>query len=475
MGTRKLTTRPMGYAITKLFKDAYATYREHMYKVEVVETGEQIILQWEEYNKMKQRLELLDPTTFTGLALPSFDEPKTKNQELTYFQEFIKKMRINEIEKVIARLSPELESFMCDKCYNFIRSTSYIKGINQFKFLCNECGSNLFQAPVLVRNQKIKNDRDQEREDRKNKPAVLYIKATSKQCPHCGEDDWLGLMIRDPEQPMGSLYWVCKKCRKPIEQYQVFKQWGGGYRPQEPTENLTKGITVALANVEDSTLNPLFFEGFLNKDYCDGVYYSNDIRVSQVTWGYKLGQYENVKYKSFPNHAYYGRQLTTQGVIVRLKPEVYEECLKKLKEVYEQDPELYEEFVGEDIKNENSEMRKMQLKRWVLHTLKHALLVFMPIITGLPNQEFSGSYDLDKNQVIIYDNQEGGIGGCKKLWDDPDNFMNLLDLITTHVGGCDCRNKCPKCILLDTCGEVNQALNRHLLSPIFNNLDTTYD
>ena len=474
MGTSKTNSRPMGYAISKLFKDAYATYREHMYKVDLIETGEPIILTWEAYNKMKNRLRLLDPETFTGLALPSFEEPKTENQKLTYVQDFISKVRINEIEKVVARLTPELESFMCDNCNNFVRGTSFVNGVSQFKFLCKECGGNLSQAPILVRRADKKNSEDQEREDRKNKPIVLYIKASKKSCPHCGVEDWLGLTIRDPEQPMGSLYWICKHCKKYVEQYQVFKQWGGGYRPQEPTENLTKGITVSLANVEDVTLKPLIFEGFLNKNACEGVFYSDDIAVSQVTWGYKLGQYDNVRYKTFPNHAYYGRKLRTQGIVVRLKPEVYEECLKYLKELYKEDSELYKEFMR-DIENEDPEMSQMQLKRWILHTLKHALLVFMPIITGLPNQEFSGSYDLEKNQVIIYDNQEGGIGGCKKLWDDSNNFIDLLDLLTETIEKCDCRNKCPKCILLDTCGEVNQALNRHLLVPIFKSLDTFYD
>ncbi len=474
MATSKRNSRPMGYAISKLFKNAYATYREHMYRVDLIETGGSIILPWEAYGKMKGRLRLLDPETFYGLALPSFDEPKTESQKVDYMQEFISKVRINEIEKVVARLTPELESFMCDNCNNFVRGTSSIRGISQFKFICKECGGNLSQAPILVRRADNKDKRSQERENRKNKPIVLYIKASKKNCPHCGVEDWLGLTIRDPEQPMGSLYWICKHCKEFIEQYQVFKQWGGGYRPQEPTENLTKGITISLANVEDSTLKPLSFEGFLNKDFCDGVFYSNDIAVSQVTWGYKLGQYENVRYKTFPNHAYYGRKLTTQGVVIRLNPKVYEECLNYLRELYKEDSDLYEEFMR-DIENEDTEMREMQLKRWVLHTLKHALLVFMPIITGLPNQEFSGSYDLEKNQVIIYDNREGGIGGCKKLWDDPNNFVDLLDLLTETVEKCDCRNKCPKCIFLDTCGEVNQALNRHLLSPIFNNLDTFYN
>lgn len=466
MGTSKKDSRPMGYAISKLFMNAYATYKEHMYKVEVIDKGEPIILDWDSYDKMKQRIKLLDPEAFAGLnmALPEFKKPVTDYEKNKYILEFIKEVQISEMRGVIAKLAPELESFICDNCNNFIRGVGFVRGINQFRFMCPTCGGSLSQAPVLVKN------RDKNKEDRRNVPMVNYIRANKKKCPHCQTEDWLGLTVRDPEQPMGSLHWICKHCKGIVGPLETFKY---GYKPQEPTENLTKGVTVSLANVEDSTLREVKFEGFLNRKLCEGVFYSDEIHVSQVTWGYKLGQYENSLYKTFPNNSYYGRQVETQGIIVKLNPLIYTECLAYLRELYKENPELYEEFM-QDIESEEPGLRDIQLKRWVLHTLKHSLLVFMPIITGLPNQEFSGSYDLEKNQVIIYDNQEGGIGGCKKLCDDPNNFLDLLDLLTETLEKCDCRNKCPKCILLDTCGEVNQALNRHLLAPIFN-LDTFYN
>jgi len=458
MATSKKDNRPIGYAISKLFKNAYATYRENMYKVETIEKGEPILLDWITYHRMKQRLRLLDPETFTGLALPSFQEPKTDQEKLKYALEFIKKVQISEMQKAIARLTPELESFMCDNCNNFLRGISFVKGVNHFKFLCPKCGQHLSQAPLLIRSRKIK-------EDRRNTPIVTYLRANKKKCPSCGIEDWLGLVITDPEQPMGSLKWICKHCNNIVGPLETFKF---GYKPQEPTENLTKGITVSLAHVESSTLNPIEVKDFLNKKMCKGIFYSEKVVVSQVTWGYKLGQYENIRYKT------YGRQFNTEGLIFELNPEVYQASLEYLKKLYVEDEELYNRFL-KDIENTDPEMKEMQLKRWVLHTLKHALLMYLPIITGLPHREFGGSYDLDNNRVIIYDNQEGGIGGCQKLWNDSNTLMDLLDLITGSIEGCDCRSKCPRCILLDTCGEVNQALNRHLLVPLFEDIETFYD
>src|SRR3989344_138462 len=464
MGTSKKDSKSMGYAISKLFENSYATYRENMYKVDHIVKGDPVTLDWNTYERMKQRLRLLDPQTFAGMCLPKFEEPKTDRAKMEYFLEFIKRVQINEMDKVVANLSPELESFMCDNCNNFIRGVTFIKGVNKFKFLCPNCNQPLSQAPLLIRSRKPK-------EDRRNTPMVTYIRANKKVCPSCGNEDLLGLMITDPEQPMGSLKWVCKHCSSIVAPLETFKY---GYKPQEPTENLTKGITVSLANAEDSTLKKIELNGFLKRDKYKGIFYSDQVDVYQVTWGYKLGQYENIRIKNFPNNSYYGRHFSTQGIILELDPSIYQDALDNIQELYKEDKELYDKFLT-DIEHDDPEMRTLQLKRWVLHTLKHMLLMYLPVITGLPHQEFGGSYDLDKNRVIIYDNQENGIGGCQKLWKDKKNLTDLFDLITETIERCDCRNKCPKCVLLDTCGEVNQALNRHLLVPLFEDVDTFYD
>src|SRR3989344_5995579 len=147
MATRREDTRPMNYAISKLFKNAYATFRENMYKVETIEPGKPIDIDWETYNRMKQRLRLLDLKTFDGLALPSFNKPKTDGELAKYYREFYSKVRINEITKVIANLTPELEIFICDNCHKFFKGINYIKGISRFVFDCDNCGGILSQAP----------------------------------------------------------------------------------------------------------------------------------------------------------------------------------------------------------------------------------------------------------------------------------------------------------------------------------------
>lgn len=455
------SSRNMGYAVSKLFMNAFATYRDNIYKVELIEAGKAIVLEWDVYEKMKQRLKLLDP--YSTWMLPSFKKPNSDSEKYEYTLEFIENINLREFSRVQCRLSEELQVFICPNCHNLFIGTRHIEGQQKFIFSCNICHSTLNQAPILIRSKKSE-------ESREHHQLIKRISARKGICnnPICksyNKEEWLGLDIRDPEQPMASLEWVCKECERRIMPFESFKF---GYRPQEPSENLTKGITVSSAKDYDS--KEMKNIPFINKEMIKNISFSNDVKVWQVTWGYKLGQYENVQYKAFPNNEYYGRKMNTQGISFTLNPKVFETAKNYLKKLYAEDPEYFKEF-EDDISSEPS----LQLKRWVLHSLKHSILMFLPIITGLPHQEFSGSYDLEENKVLIYDNQDGGIGGCKKLFENQDNMIDLFDLIVSRISECDCKSKCPKCLVLETCGEVNQALNRHLLVPLFIGVETFYD
>ena len=460
----KTDSRRMSYAITKLYKHAFATYRHNIFEVDKIESGRPIFLPWDVYERMKLRLRLLDPDTFSGLNLPKFTKPMDGRFDSEYIQEFSQRINIKTIDTVQCKLSNELSIFLCERCLRFIKGTSQLdgNGLKNFRFICPECGYRVSQAPILIYNKKELPGRHH------HFPMVKPIRANRKQCQNCGVEDWLGLEVTDPENPMGSLYWKCRKCKSDVEQ---FKSFQFGYKPQEPTENLTKGITVSTADTEN--LNKIENTS-LNDKYLKGIFYSDKINVFQVTWGYKLGQYENVRYKTFPNNEFYGRKFSTQGFIVEVNESFYESTKKYLEDLYHEDPELYMAFL-EDLKGGEPEMEQYQIKRWVLHTLKHSFLGFLPIITGLPTSEFSGAYDLEKNRVIIYDNQEGGIGGCKTLWETPSNMNDLIYLMISRIEECECRNKCPKCLVMNECGEVNQALNRHLLVPLFKDVETFYE
>jgi len=454
-------SRKMGYAITKLYMNAFATYRDNIYKVEGIFPGQSRFLEWDTYEKMKQRLHLLDPqATF---MLPTLKKPSDPSEMGEYITEFMEKIRLREFSRVQCKLSEELQAFVCPTCHKLFIGTKFIEGQNRFMFICSNCHSILNQAPILVKSRSSEEDREQQQLIRRIKARKGICK--NENCNNYNKEEWLGLESLDPEQPMASLMWVCIACGKSVVPFESFKF---GYRPQEPTENLTKGITVSLAKDYDS--KKLKEIPLLNKEMIQEISFSDKVKVWQVTWGYKIGQYENTQYKTFPNNEYYCRQMTTQGISIKLNPKAFENAVAYLKNLYSEDPDYIKEF-EEDISSDPV----LQVKRWVLHTLKHAILMFLPVITGLPHQEFGGSYDLDENKVLIYDNQDGGIGGCEKLFSNYNDIIDLFDLITSRISECDCKSKCPKCLVLETCGEVNQALNRHLLVPLFIGVDTFYD
>lgn len=451
-------SRPIGYAVTKLFRDALATFRSEIYQVKDIISDKQIFLEYDVYQKMKQRIHLFDP--YMILNLP---EIENKSDPLEYYQEFNQKVPIKSIKKVICKMDDELlQSFICHNCYSFFKKTAFIPSVSRFILECPNCSKPhekhyLSQAPILLYNRDVPVNRN---------PPKLLKAISAKTCPKCqqmGQTNWMSLYIKDKKRPMFSLTRRCPKCSYE-EQLTVFP-----YKPVQPSEQLTKGITVSIAKAKD--LQRMDLLELFSKEYVKGIYFSENIQVNQVTFGYKLGQFMTTIVKGF-NDEYFGRSFKTQGLVIELNPAVYEKAKDYLKELYSKDPILFTDFIQE-LQGEPS-LSDLQLKRWVLHSLQNALLTILPIYTGLPSNEFSGTYDLDDNKVLIYDNHDGGIGGCRKFQENPEIFYNYIyDTIKT-ITRCDCRHKCPKCIALDNDGEVNQALNRHLLVPIFDNIETSY-
>lgn len=221
-------------------------------------------------------------------------------------------------------------------------------------------------------------------------------------------------------------------------------------------------------------------QGLLSDEYIESIHFCDSMKVYQVTFGFS---YETEH--CFPlDDAAVGREFPTQGIIIQLKPDTYAKVMENIKIVYENDPEIFDEFVTdllrlgneffEDDEDERESYNGDQLKRWVLHTLKHAFLMLLPLKTGLDYTKFAGLYDIDDNRVIIYDNEFGGIGGCQSLANDESLFIDYLEITKKRIGDCDCRSRCLKCLVTNYCGEVNNALNRHLIGPVFN-IETDYE
>jgi DNA-directed RNA polymerase subunit RPC12/RpoP len=98
-----------------------------------------------------------------------------------------------------------------------------------------------------------------------------------------------------------------------------------------------------------------------------------------------------------------------------------------------------------------------------LHSLKHALLNAAPAATGLVQDEFGANIDIDRGELIIYDNVQGGTGGCRLLVNR--RLSRWLE-VTRELAEChhiQCDEACRGCIFLPSriCRRANHSLDRH--------------
>jgi ATP-dependent helicase YprA (DUF1998 family) len=180
------------------------------------------------------------------------------------------------------------------------------------------------------------------------------------------------------------------------------------------------------------------------------------LRVLEMTYGFRVGnRYTGVSqyYLDGQENNVPGRLTETQGFVMTLRPEVYDEVERAGQEKYP----------GQSLDH---------LVEVALHSLKHSLLVLAPLYTGFEPDKFYGSYDPLGNtegaKVYVYDTDEGGSGGFASMIRDKNLFLKMLrevrKLLTCPTR--DCLEACKQCLFIKNCGNVNRKLNRHLLNQL---------
>ena len=101
------------------------------------------------------------------------------------------------------------------------------------------------------------------------------------------------------------------------------------------------------------------------------------------------------------------------------------------------------------------------------------MLVEAPLCTGLDEQKFHGSFEINQKKeedwaakVYVYDTEDGGSGGFSTIMRNRDIVERMLDDIRLRRIHCpvrECKAACKFCISIKNCGFVNRRLNRHLL------------
>jgi hypothetical protein len=97
-----------------------------------------------------------------------------------------------------------------------------------------------------------------------------------------------------------------------------------------------------------------------------------------------------------------------------------------------------------------------------LHSLKHALLNAAPAVTGLIQEEFGAHINVDRGELIIFDNVSGGSGGCRLL---VDRRLSRWLQVAHELAEChqvQCEDACRGCLFLPAriCRQGNNLLDR---------------
>nr|WP_276977557.1 DUF1998 domain-containing protein [Ferrimicrobium acidiphilum] len=275
------------------------------------------------------------------------------------------------------------------------------------------------------------------------------------------------LRMDDPQRPVDSLKRYNPHCPKGLEvpgfpldrPPRTGTNW---YRLDFPRESMTAPLQVSsveeYSKASDSEVE-LINAGL--KETMPLVFNSNLITLSEskfsrlnvleATYGYRVGnRFSGVSsyYLDGNDNSVLGRLTDTQGFVLSLgKP--FDTRLEEIRQ---------SSFKSEQFEN---------LKEIALHSIKHALLVLVPMMTGLDPDRFYGSYDLlpDGGKVFVYDTDEGGNGGFATLMRDTRSFVSMVKEMRRRLD-CptrECLNACKQCLFIKNCGNVNRKLNRSVL------------
>lgn len=235
------------------------------------------------------------------------------------------------------------------------------------------------------------------------------------------------------------------------------------YRPVTASEGITKPIRIAIHNYSDQDVIRLRF----NEEELRGIseiLFVKKLDVFQFTIALAIGlPYISIKKRLVnlfveespdgEDHLYVlSRRLTTEGIVIRLKADVVQN-------------------IAIDWQANRPQMGQEAVLATLYHTVSHAFLKPLPMIAGLDASEFHESFSPKDNEVALYDDSPGGIGGVRTLLEESskgpilrgDYSAQLLNSLTCQL---DCSWSCKACLHTDKCGWINRQLKRDMLETI---------
>ena len=286
----------------------------------------------------------------------------------------------------------------------------------------------------------------------------------------------LGSIVQfDANRPKESLMRCNPKCPKglnvpPLKIMAPRRQGDFWYQTDFPRESLNAPLTATGVISYDDEDDPEIIEVNEVLESLLGQFFNQEIvdlketkfskmKILETVYGYRIGgriSGVSTTYVGLNSKTVVGRVTDTKGFQIVIKPKIYE-MVDKIKEQMKND----EEYEADDI---------LEI---ILHSLKHAMLVQAPLFTGLDENKFHGSYEINDKKdeewaarVFVYDTEDGGNGGFSTIMRNRDVIENMLDdirQVRLHCPVRECKTACKHCLFIKNCGLVNRRLNRHLL------------
>lgn len=235
------------------------------------------------------------------------------------------------------------------------------------------------------------------------------------------------------------------------------------YRPITISEGITKPIKVAIHNIPEREVVDVRFHG----DELPGVAqirYSPRIEIFQFTLALAVG----LPYVPIRNRAVrllteqapdgedmpylLSRRLVTEGIVINLRRQTVQEIVERWFAL-------------------RPNIQRNLLTSTLYHTVSHAFLKPLPIIAGLDVSEFYESFSPTDNEITIFDNSPGGIGGVRSALEKGSGGYQLrsdfaAQLLNSLDCQLDCVWSCKACLHSATCGWINRQLKREMLNGI---------
>ena len=488
------TTRSLGIALRTLYPGAFASHQGVTFRV--ISPGNEIISGVSPDNNKTEKVddELLD---YPNLAKKVYKIIRSQIEQDTGIllpKPTKRPIRVMVPGKIDLRIDETLENVYCTnyKCGTLWKLGWLSRG-HKSRGLpkCALCGSRVQQAPIFVPvtedsgiavggagihlGSTIQNlpYRMMFCHYKTPKGGCRAPTSVDRQCvPREQFEGMLGsLVMRNPQRPIDSLRLCNPVCPKglPVPDIQIIRPRRAGntwFSIAFPKEELNVPLHASAvetfegeepdADEVNKVVSPLlgrFFDGkvvdFQNTKF-------TNMKILETVYGYRTGNQNTgttTSYIGIDRKTVLGRITNTKGFQITIKPEIYKRisAIKEKIRLHYADEEILEV---------------------ILHSLKHALLVEVPVFVGLDEHKFHGTFEINENRdewaarVYVYDTEDGGSGGFSTIMGNRDILVTMLDDVRLRRINCpvrECIKACKHCIYIKNCGFVNRKLNRKLL------------